>query len=137
MSNPQSTPSQCSNADAKLVLTKIWDNARIEIPFDPKMEDETGYFEYYRFVTFRIGQVVRVQATNDRKIVLVSTAKGTIVLADRYPDDPTGPVVMCANPTITNELRYPAHLTREMMVAILQTASLDYETASGQSTGVA
>ena len=78
------TPSFMADRFAKLLS-----NIAFEIPFDPEWKNGTGYFDHAVDCYVPEGRVVKsICPDTERRIVLVGTVLGTVVVFERYTPKP-------------------------------------------------
>lgn len=105
-----------STNKVKKLFGDLFSSVEKEIPYDPNLEDEDGYFDLaVSAVRLPSGQLARCTDINDRRIIFIGTTSGTCVVFDRYPDDPDGFVVACAPSSIKNPLQISGPLTVEQL----------------------
>lgn len=88
--------------NSKQLLSKIFNMSEIkEIPYNAKWENGTGYFDNAVYgkdaPVISAGELVKSISTGGRKIILIGTRFGNIVLFERYTD-PESDVVVTNQP---------------------------------------
>lgn len=75
-------PSQELEKAFEYALMKIKDT----VPFNPAWRSDNGYFENAMELNLEAGKVVKSVCTfSDRRMILVGTALGTVVVFERFP----------------------------------------------------
>jgi len=70
------------------VFMMLWRRADTDIAFDPQWENGTGYFDHAcSMVELKRGETARSQDEAGRKILLIGTSGGTIVIFKRYSNE--------------------------------------------------
>ncbi len=88
---------------ANAAFERLWNETNETIQFDESWNNGTGYFDKAVKVKLKPGQVVRSECPNDRMIMMVGTAFGTIVVFQRYSGGDRG-IITRNDPKEINEL---------------------------------
>lgn len=116
MNNSITPVSFLANQFAKLIA-----NVAFEIPFEPEWKNGTGYFDHAVDCYVPEGRVVKSTCpTTNRRLVLVGTVLGTVVVFERYTPDIGQPFILTwhAPKALRNFLGEPA-LTAERLDMIV------------------
>lgn len=72
------------------VFTRAFDAITDELPYNPKWSNGTGYHDYAvnggYAPTLRPGQIVKSRSPGNRRLILIGTRLGNVVIFDRYKD---------------------------------------------------
>lgn len=63
---------------------KRWDEVTASISFDPAWHNGTGYFDHASKVDLPVGSIYRSTDECGRRLLLIGTVQGTLVLFERY-----------------------------------------------------
>lgn len=81
-----------NDTPANQVFNKVYNLIETEIPFDEKWNNGTGYMDRAINVTLSPGAFAksRTSGANNRKIILIGTRFGTVVVFERYTEGQNG-----------------------------------------------
>ena len=82
-----------------LVFNKAWGEIEKEIPFNDTWKNGTGYFDNaVSMVQLTAGSIAKSTDDKDRRIILIGTRWGTVVVFDRYTGQEEGGVYVTNSP---------------------------------------
>ena len=80
-----------SNLPGK-IFQRIFQQIQNEIPFDPSWANGTGYLDGAVSHTLPPGKMAKTIDNYDRRVILIGTRFGTVVVFDRYQGQTDGGV---------------------------------------------
>ena len=82
-------------------FTERYNEISKEIPFDPKWANGTGYYDYaVKMVKLEPGEMAKSFDTGTaRRIILIGTRFGTVVVFDRYSNQGEGGIYVTNEPS--------------------------------------
>jgi len=93
--NSINTTTSTNNTNENRIFNAIYDSIDTVIPYDVKWNNGTGYFDKAVHVSLAHGTLAKsfTAGQNNRKLILIGTMFGTIVLFERYTDGNNGVIV--------------------------------------------
>lgn len=82
------------------IFTERYNQVAVEIDFDPKWANGTGYYDYaVEAVDLKPGEMAKsFDASTGRRIILIGTRFGCVVVFDRYSNQDKGGVYVTNEP---------------------------------------
>ena len=102
MSNIQNDAGACFKAHFEKITE--------ELPYDKAWENGTGYFDPATKLALEPGKMVKSRSLKGRRIILIGTRFGTVVVFDRYTEQDDGGVyvnnIPCRNNVFKSMIKY-------------------------------
>ena len=101
------------------LFNRVFNSIEDVIEFDPTWGNGTGYFNYATTVPVEVGALKASRDTYGRRIILIGTRYGTVVIFDRFKGQTEGGIYVKNVPhrnTLIKELLGHSNLTYEQMV---------------------
>ena len=92
--------STISNLPGK-IFQRIFHEIQTEVPFDPSWANGTGYLDGAVSYPLPPGEMVKTVDSYDRRVILIGTRFGTVVVFDRYRGQTDGGVYVSNRPRST------------------------------------